>query len=177
MDSVEMKTKVLSFFRFGGYSTRMTFVATEAGPFNADVLVSDGEKDIIEIETKISWADFKSDFKKRKHAYMKSSWQAYRKGMKPRRWLPTKFYFAVPKVLVPKAIEAVKGTPYGVLGVLRGQTTKKDNGDRWCRIFVRAKPINTVCPKLLHRLQLRASSELVCLRLTGLQEARSKGEL
>lgn len=172
MNSAEVKTKVLCFFRFGGYSTRMVHVATEAGPFNADVLVSDG-KHIIEVEVKVSASDLKADFKKRKHIYMQASHAALTKSMKPRRWLPTQFYFAVPKALLPVAIQAVQGTPYGVIGVLKGKMSKRDAGDRWCRIFVRAKPINNLCLKLLRSLQLRCSSELVGLRMSGLTELRN----
>lgn len=169
LTSSEVKTKVMCFFRFGGVSTRFPYIATEAGRFNADVLISDGKKRIIEVEVKINASDLRHDFKKDKHRRMRNSWGYFQSKSKrlPIHNLPTQFYFAVPKHLLREAIACVEGTPYGVIGVLSGRTSPRDHGKRWCKVFVKAKDINTFCPRLFRSLVLRSSSELVCLRLAG----------
>ena len=108
MKANEIKTKVLHYWRFtrNGYN----YIATEAGKFKSDVLVSN-EKEIIECETKISKADLKKDFIKKKHEIYKKPTTWYS------QWLPNKFYFAVPEDLVKEALALTEETNYGVIEV------------------------------------------------------------
>jgi len=156
MKSSELKTKVLHYWRFtrSGYN----FIATEAGKFKSDVLVSNG-KEIIECETKISREDLRNDFKKKKHDIYKnpSKWYA--------SWVPNKFYFAVPENLTQYAVELTEESPYGVIEVsssLLG-TRKKDV---FCKIIKSATAIQPKFnPKLHKQIIMRGSSELIRMRI------------
>ena len=156
MNAHEIKTKTLHYWRFtrSGYN----YIATEAGKFKADILVSN-EKEIIECETKISKSDLKNDFKKKKHGVYKkpSSWYT--------KWIPNRFYFAVPKELVDLAKELVKDTPYGVIEVSDKKISKRKK-EVYCSIVKSAKIIQPKFKEKLHKqLIMRESSELVRLRL------------
>jgi len=156
MNANEVKTKVLHYWRFtrNGYN----YIATEAGKFKSDILVSN-EKEIIECETKISRADLRNDFKKKKHAIYKkpTAWYA--------KWLPNKFYFAVPPKLTEYALELVEGTYYGVIEVDDKKITKRKK-EIYCKIIKNAKTIQPNFKKRLHRqIFMRCSSELIRLRI------------
>ena len=64
MNSYELKAEGMAWLRFVG---KKFCVATEVGPYNADILGID-EKSSVEIETKVSRADLRADFDKRKHS-------------------------------------------------------------------------------------------------------------
>jgi len=156
MKAHEVKTKVLHYWRFtrNGYNS----IATEAGKFKADILVSNG-KEIIECETKISKADLKNDFKKKKHGIYLNPTTWYSK------WLPNKFYFAVPSKLLDIALEMVQDREYGVIEVFDKKISKRKR-EVYCRIVKSAKPIQTKFnEKLNKQIIMRGSSELIRLRL------------
>jgi len=156
MKANELKTKVLHYWRYtrNGYN----YIATEAGKFNADVLVSN-EKEIIECETKISRADLRNDFKKKKHSIYKnpSKWYA--------SWIPNKFYFAVPETLTAYALELTQETVYGVIEVSSNKIGSRKK-EVYCKIRKSAGVIQPKFKAKLHRqVLMRGSSELVRLRI------------
>jgi hypothetical protein len=156
LSSKEIKTKLLHFYRF---RKRYKFIATEAGKLESDVLVSD-EKEILEIEVKISLADFKNDFKKKKHGIYKNP-TAYYKS-----FLPNKFYFCVPQDLVKEVLPFLKGTPYGLLVCLEDEITKKGT---FIKSVIPAQNLRSgISKKLLHALILRMGSELIRTRIKDL---------
>lgn len=156
MKAGELKTKLLYYWRFT--RDNYNYIATEVGKFKSDVLVSDG-KEIIECETKISKVDLKKDFSKKKHQTYKNPTSWYSK------WLPNKFYFAVPSELVPYALEMVEDTDYGVIEVLSKPFTK-DRNETYCKIIKSAKTIQPIFKDKLHRqIVMRCSSELIRLRI------------
>lgn len=92
---------------------RCAFIATEVGAHSADIL-GINEKRMVELEVKITLSDLKNDFKKHKHyVYRKedySSWQL--------QWVPTHFYYLVPKELVAQAkqfLDTYKCEKYGII--------------------------------------------------------------
>jgi len=152
----QVKTRVLHYWRYTrrGYDC----IATEAGKFKSDVLVSNG-KEIIECETKISRADLRNDFKKKKHGiYQKpSTWYS--------KWIPNKFYFAVPENLVDYAVELSEDYGYGVIKVMDKKITN-NRKDIFCSIIKNADTLHSKFKTKLHRqIVLRESSELVRLRM------------
>jgi len=156
MNANEVKTKVLHYWRFtrNGYN----YIATEAGKFKSDILVSN-EKEIVECETKISRADLRNDFKKKKHAIYKKPTAWYSK------WLPNKFYFAVPESLAEYALELSEDTGYGVIAVSSNKISKRKK-DTYCKILKAANVIQPNFKEKLHRqIIMRESSELIRLRI------------
>jgi len=156
MNAHEIKTKVLHYWRFtrNGYN----YIATEAGKFKSDILVSN-EKEIIECETKISRADLRNDFKKKKHTIYKkpSAWYS--------KWIPNKFYFAVPKSLTEYALELTEDTEYGVIEV-SDKSIGKRKREVYCQIIKPAKVIQPKFKEKLHKqVLMRGSSELIRLRI------------
>ena len=114
MTSDIMKSHLLSYYRF----KRSMFVGTECYVSYgiADILaISQDKKRSIEIEIKVSLADFGADFreKKSKHHYMKES--------KNLLMQPDYFLFAVPRVLREKILKR--------LPVYAGLLVVEDNGD------------------------------------------------
>jgi len=160
MDSKEIKTKLLHFYRF---RRSFKFIATEAGRWESDVLVSD-EKEVIEIEVKISLIDFKNDFKKKKHSVYSNPVTPYQKTH-----VPNKFFFCVPQNLADAVEILLKDSPYGLLVCLPGAITRKG-------VFIKsvktAKNLREgISKKLLHSLQLRMGSELIRTRIKELELA------
>jgi len=156
MNANEIKTKVLHYWRFtrNGYN----FISTEAGKFKSDILISN-EKEIIECETKISRADLKNDFKKKKHGIYKKPSNWYE------QWIPNKFYFAVPKSLVEFSIELSKDTGYGIIEV-SDKTLNTNKKEVYCKVIKSAKIIQHTFKKKLHKqIIMRSSSELIRLRI------------
>ena len=81
MKSQDLKAEILGWLR---YVRKQEIVCTEAGPWNADCWgLSDTR--LIEVETKVTMSDLRSDFRKPKH-------RAYAAGAQA----PNLFYFAVP---------------------------------------------------------------------------------
>lgn len=148
-DTLRMKFEALRWLRL---QQRSLFIATEVGAYNSDVLGINEEK-MIEIEVKVSMADFKNDFRKYKHdLYGGTSWATYES-----QWVPTHFYFAV----LPEMVEPVKAfletcskpraNCYGVIS-LGGWTVVKRA--KWIH---KNKPTNRVKVAVA----LRMGSELV----------------
>ena len=108
----EVKLAVLMYLR---YEKQYPLVALESdcnlntyGPL-ADVMAVDKERRLVEVEVKVTLADFRRDKKKRKHIWLS----------KDNGHLPTSyFYFAVPTEIANKvAFECAQLYPYaGVLG-------------------------------------------------------------
>lgn len=158
MTSKEIKTKLLHFYRF---KKRYKFIATEAGKWNSDVLVSN-EKEILEIEVKVSLADLKKDFKKRKHGIYKNPTPYYTS------FLPNKFYFCVPPELEEEATVLLKGSIYGLLIC---STEEISFNGKFIKCLQNATPLRKgISKKLLHALILRMGSELVGTRIKDLGE-------
>lgn len=158
MNAHELKTKVLHYWRFTRNS--YNYIATEVGKFKSDVLVSN-EKEIIECETKITRADLRKDFSKKKHQIYKTPTSWYSK------WLPNKFFFAVPEDLVEYTLELTEGTNYGVISVL-SKPFSKNRKESYCVIVKQAKTMQPLFKEKLHRqIVMRCSSELIRLRMKG----------
>lgn len=150
-DALKMKYEALYWLRI---KQRCMFIATEVGNYSADVLGVNEEK-LIEIEIKISFEDFKNDFKKPKHNQYSQVWGDGYEWYK--QWVPTHFYFAVPQELVEPVkayLETAKGPrakDYGVIS-LTGWTVIKRA--KWLH---KNKPNNRV----KSACALRMGSELI----------------
>lgn len=134
------------------------YIATEVPPFHADVLVSDG-KIIIECEVKLTSHDLKNDFKKRKHRVYNdpyAKWHYF--------YRPNKMFYAVPYSMIEYAKEHLPDK-YGIIGV-NDKPLHRDISKTYCSVIRQAKPITLdFSDKLLHKLILRSSSELLRIRL------------
>lgn len=100
--SAAMKAKFEA-LRWLRIDQRCMFIATEVGNYSADVL-GISEKKMIEIEVKVTFEDFKNDFRKYKHQLYNGVWNSSEEGIARNQWIPTHFYFAV----TPDLIEKVK---------------------------------------------------------------------
>lgn len=150
MTSHDVKSKLLAYWRF---KRRYQFIATECGTYNADILIAN-DKEIIEVEVKVSKSDLKNDFKKRKH-------KIYANGKS--KWIPNKFYFGVPIELEDYAKELCEGTPYGVIRVQDGKYSPYRD---FCKISKKAKKLTTkLNEELIHKIVLRMGSELITRRV------------
>lgn len=157
MTSEELKAEGMAWLRFVG---KKFCVATEVGPWNADLLGID-EKSSIEIETKISKSDLRIDFDKRKHrCYADAATMPYEARRSPNR-----FYFLVPKELVDYATVLVeeRAPRYGILALEDGAW-----GMHGRRLVVKrkAKSIHAAKPEpfIIRACMMRMSSELATLR-------------
>ena len=120
-------------------------------------------KEIIECEVKISLADLKQDYVKRKH-------NVYRNIKSYNRWCPNKFYFAVPQHLSQDAIAITKGTPYGVM-VVDAYPLSLDysNRHKYVRVVKTASKLQAKLSGCLeHRILLRMSSHYTKILTSGL---------
>ena len=147
MDSKEIKRKLIHYFRF---FRRYYFCATEVGEFYSDVMVANS-KEVIEIEVKVDKYDLINDFKKKKHFHYKKKTKALLK------YIPNKFYFAVPKHLVYIAEQYVKDTPYGIIMILEG---KENTGNHKIKIIKRASFIHKEETAIRRTILLRMGSEV-----------------
>lgn len=164
MKSKELKAKLLHYYRF---RRRYKYIATEAGVWNSDVLVSD-ENEIIEIEVKISLSDYLKDFSKNKHNVYKAPSKYYK------TFLPNKFYFCVPENLAAEILPLLKDSKYGLLVCLEGKITKKGS---FIKCVKKAENISdSISKKLLHALQLRMGSELIRMKLKELDDGPGKSK-
>lgn len=136
--SSEIKMTLLYHFRI---VKNYYYVATEAGPFNADVLASN-EKKLLECEVKINTQDLKNEFKKFKH-------QAYNNPYYKLK-TPTHFYIAVPDYLLD---ETTYITPekYGIILVTPPTIT----------VIKKPTQLAPFSQILLNQLVKRMSSELL----------------
>lgn len=152
MNSEILKTKVLHYYRF---RRRFFYIATECGPYNSDILVSNGRR-IVEIEVKTSERDLLHDFKKKKHL-------VYRRS----KYCPNYFLFAVPSNLVSIAS---KFETYGVISVddkpLSIYKTRKGKKINYCSIVKIPKLLTENYSEELERdIIMRSGSELIRTRL------------
>lgn len=154
----EIKEELIHYFLF---NRNFLCMAHEIALYEgiADVSGIDAGGRLVEVEVKVSWADFKSEIdaisqvqtvegglfhsdiwpegiKKRAPKYEKhflylrgaeefcqKRYKRYAdldngefvKGQFSKCFLPNKFYFAVPRELKERAIEALQGTPYGLI--------------------------------------------------------------
>jgi hypothetical protein len=116
--ALTMKFHALRWLRI---DQRCMFIATEVGGYSADVL-GINEKKMVEIEVKVTMADFKNDFKKSKHlqytTYDPATGHDYAWY---KQWVPTHFYFAVPAAMVEEVkayletAKAPRAKDYGVI--------------------------------------------------------------
>lgn len=160
MNSVAVKTAVLCFCRF---AKRYEYISTECGEFSADVLASNG-KELMEVEVKVSKADFNRDFSKRKH-------RIYARPDEPvspysvRDWIPNKFYFAVPEHLKDAVLEVLKGDyqKYGLMVVGEGRI------DQAVTVVKKAQPLHSrpILPAVLRKILLRCTSDLCHFYMKG----------
>ena len=156
MNSGEIKTKVLHYWRFirNGYN----IVATEAGRFNSDVLVSSGHE-IVECEVKISLPDLKKEFYKKKHAIYLNPSKYYS------QWIPNKFYFAIPESLLDKTIDICSDTPYGII-LVSSEKFRRSKKVSYCKIIKKSAILYKKFNDKLHKqIVMRESSELIRLRI------------
>jgi len=145
-EALKSKYKALYCLRL---KQRCVFIATEVGPYAADVMGITEEK-TIEVEVKTSLQDFKADFNKRKH-YLYDNDRDINWEM---RWIPNVFYFAVPSNIVEdckKILSKKNRDKYGII-----------DADEW-RVIKRAKKLHNREPssKIKHGLALRMGSELL----------------
>ena len=151
MKASEAKTKVLHYWRF---KRRYKWIATEAGPYNSDVLVSNLQE-VVEVEIKVRASDLRAELKKRKH-------YAYKNGG---RYIPNKFYIGVPEDLVETCIVLIEDRPYGIISIDSRPLTNKRK-EVFCKIVRQARPINLNFPFPLYDcLLLRMGSELIQNRI------------
>ena len=167
MDSFEMKIKLLHYWRF---KRRYMWTATEVGRFNSDVLASDG-KHIVECEVKTTFQDLKNDFKKtvqnrKKHEIYSAPTVWYSK------YLPNKFYFAIPEELTIEAKSFLKDTSNGIIEI-NNKKLSNDKKINYCKIVKRASIIYPKFnEKLHHQILLRMGSEVIRLRLDLMESLR-----
>lgn len=102
MKSSHVKASVASYFRYKRQFPLVSFERPISSYIsNPDVFVMDKKRMLIEIEVKVTMADFKKDCLKR-------IW-VYREEMPNRHPMPYQFYYAVPDKLREKAIEVING--------------------------------------------------------------------
>lgn len=165
MTILEIESTLATYFRF---ERQFPIVAVESrGLLRApDILVMTKDRLVYEIEVKRSIDDLKQDKNKSfKHAEMLNPTQH------SRRWIPSRFYFAVPEGICSEAEQVIKLLyPYaGLLSV----------GYRYwphVRTILRAKDLhkNPLNEKLFNKALLAQSSTVCRLlsRLVKLQNAK-----
>ncbi|MDR2199058.1 MAG: hypothetical protein LBR53_06350 [Deltaproteobacteria bacterium] len=150
LDSSQIKTAILSHFRF---ELGWIYFSTEVSEWKADILMIDPSENLVEVEVKVSLADFKADFKKKKH-------EAYESPRGNEGVMPNKFYFAAPKSLEAGALSLMKERPlYGLLTV--------DESSGAVRTAKRAGLLNGrrgAGEKAKRVVVMRMGSELISLR-------------
>lgn len=115
VNSDHIKTAILCWFRFG---RQYHHIATEVGHWSADVVGAD-EKMLVEVEVKVSKSDFQRDFTKDKHRFYLNTFNKIEDKINSYyyKWIPNKFYFAVPEDLGEWAAAYLeeKQSPYGLV--------------------------------------------------------------
>jgi hypothetical protein len=185
MNSKDIKTALFANLRF---KKQHSHIASECGIFNSDILTVKKDK-LIEIEVKISKADFKNDFKKFKHQlfigepkevlrqhYLTKEIEYYRQYKQKngrdhrdvlalkyeRKFIPNFFYFAVPQKIHSFVVDFLKANypEYGVILI--------DDHGIWTerpRIVKKAKKLHNrqVSDLVKQNIALRMGSELANL--------------
>jgi len=161
MDSYEMKTKLLHYWRF---KRQYDYFATETGKFKSDVLISN-EKEIVEIEVKTNFQDLKNDFLKKKRGNRKKHEIYSSPTVWYAKFLPNKFYFAIPKELVTKTVGYLSQSNYGIIEVSNKKITNSKKVF-YCKIIKKASIMYPhFNEKLQHQIILRMGSEIIRLRM------------
>ncbi len=150
----KLKTEVLKYWRFKrqGYNLCGTEVDTISG--RADVMVCDN-REIIEIEIKISKSDFMRDFKKKKFS-------AVCKDDLYSRVYANRLFYCVPAAISESCLLYLEANklPFGLFS-FDGKLTMLKSGKK-------LKTLNVVIAENIKRkILLRATSELVQLREKG----------
>ena len=154
-------TKVMYYLR---YIRHFKLVASEVGPYSSDVLAINKNKYVTEVEVKVSWPDFRHEFKKELHYRMKKfkKHEIYANATSP--WVPNYYFFAVPEELSDKVVAYLDKTnsKYGVIKVDNGKILNGFNTTQ-CLVVKSAKRLHTnVCSeKLLDSVIARMSSEVI----------------
>lgn len=150
MTTNEVTNHILSYLR---YDRQFIYVATEV--LECDIWASNG-KDLVEVEVKVSWDDYKVEWQKNKHKHCRNgvSESKFRQGLAPHRK-----YFAAPIALAQKISLDLTAHHqfYGVLAVSdKGQVT----------VIRRPKRLHdlTIRPRVLELIVGRISSELITMR-------------
>ena len=167
MNSSELTTALLCWLRFG---RQMPYSATEVeiAHYRADVLGAT-EKEIIEIEVKVSINDFRGDFKNKAGKH-----QNYKDRMFGT--VPNRIYFAVPEILKDSALEILidKAPDYGLIS-MRQNSGSYDDSIPWKRLSIvkRAKHLHRDCPSdtFLKSIVNRMSSEIAHFHLGHIMSA------
>lgn len=165
-----LHVEAMGWLRFG---KRLSYVATEAGGFNADVLGAD-KFQLIEVEVKKSRSDLLRDFQTKAWKHMLYNGP----GEAPHAWVPNWFYFVVPVELGDWAKEQLeaKKTPAGLL-VLNKASYSTGYVPRG-NLVVKKRPKQLhdrpPQPGTLSKLAERMANELTSLRL--ILEHRLPGE-
>lgn len=154
MKTKELKAILLNHFRYNVQRYIATEVTLAKGI--ADVVMLGQDNKSYEIETKISIADLKNEYKAATKIKKHTSYQSAKVG----RNKPNYFYFAVPEAIAEKALLYIKensNDKYGVIVV---------NDQHEVTVKRKAKRLNkSLNDQLRHTLFMRASSELTTLRI------------
>lgn len=155
MNAALLKAEGMAWLR---YVRKLHYVATEVGRYNADILAA-SDHSCVEIETKVSRADLRADFRKPKHG-------VYALTPTAAKMVPNRFYFLVPAALRDEALKIIaeQAPRYGLL-VYEDQ---REHRAMLGRRLVVAKAADWLHreppkPKMLRALLLRMSSELATL--------------
>ncbi len=156
-----LKHQIIGYFRL---KRQFPIACTEI--LNKDIIVgkitSDGIYPTVEIETKISFSDFKADFKKRKH-------------LNPSLLGVDQFYFGVAPSIVNKVVSFLdeRNSPYGVVSLPQSFTDEElIYQNAWDKFIVyrSAKKLENLKPVSSQLIFSRMSSELFRLQNRYLNE-------
>lgn len=158
--SAQITSAVIAWLRFG---KQMPYVIDEleVGMFRADVVGAD-EKQIVEVEVKVTMSDMERDFKSKGHKHQRYAEQY---------WInlggvPNRLYFAVPLRLKDRALESLKKSnpAYGLVVMLENDTPYDYSLPAWKRLSVAksAKPLhaNKPTPRSLLNIVKRMGSDI-----------------
>lgn len=150
-----VKNSVLYHFRF---DRNYPYVATEC--WDCDVVASNGTN-MVEVEVKISWHDYRQEFKKNKYQDWRIAIREERRNIEHLADSrdPNRMYFASPQELAERIAHDPEHKKYGhgVIAVDRyGQ----------CKVISKAKKLHKkhVSANALRRLVMRLTSELITMR-------------
>lgn len=149
-EALRIKYQALLWLRI---EQRCMFIATEAGAYSADVIGINEEK-MVEVEAKVTFEDFKNDFKKHKHYVYAGRYGTDYEG----QWVPTHFYFAVPQRLVDQVKAYLEDEKHGARAKDYGVISLED----W-KVVKRAKWLHKNKPnnRVKCTIALRMGSELI----------------
>lgn len=164
---IQPKAEHLKYWLFYYYRIKRQFhyCASEVSigyKWTADFVVCT-DKDITEIEIKVSMADLKNDIKHKQTKF--EALNNIREGkdiiIYKKEIIPNYFYYCVPEKIAVKAYEYLKDTPYGLIIIPNHHYS--DNDFFW--IKQSSEKFNKEYPENLKlRVQARMSSEILGLR-------------